>query len=265
MSLFDSVVLLEGEAPSGGSSFIETIFNNIANFCKAAGSYIVLIIGLLLIIMAVYQISKGFLSGGSRSNWFLILGCLLFGGILIFGGWVVMTGDKFGAAGKNTVDSMLSGNTPTSIGDVSSGGGSGSSLDNAQAGIHVLSSAFFVPFGSALATCVGVALIIIAVFQVATFFFGRNQKGLSIPKVLVMAILGSCLFAAAPSGNTDGWIWIRDTIVGATKDGIGNVLDGNSSNQSSGLDVQRLNERGAASTAAADATPPGADPSKIPS
>lgn len=80
------------------SNLIASICTNVANTVKAVGSYIILLMGLVLIIMAVIQIAKGFVSG--KAQWLITLGGLLFGGLLIFGGWGIITG-SFGATGKS--------------------------------------------------------------------------------------------------------------------------------------------------------------------
>ena len=60
------------------SNLIASICTNVANTVKAVGSYIILLMGLVLIIMAVIQIAKGFVSG--KAQWLITLGGLLFGG-----------------------------------------------------------------------------------------------------------------------------------------------------------------------------------------
>ena len=84
------LVLLEDIPTLAGSNLIASICTNVANTVKAVGSYIILLMGLVLIIMAVIQIAKGFVSG--KAQWLITLGGLLFGGLLIFGGWSIITG-----------------------------------------------------------------------------------------------------------------------------------------------------------------------------
>lgn len=61
--------------------------------------------GIILVIVAVVQIAKGFASGGrGQVNWVMSLACLLVGGMLIFGGWNLATG--IASIGADTIAEM---------------------------------------------------------------------------------------------------------------------------------------------------------------
>lgn len=274
-------VLLEGEAAdaSGGGTFFGTICQNAADFMKALGSYIILGLGIILIIMAIYHIVKGFVV--TRANWAITIGCLLFGGILITCGWNIVTGDPFGAIGKSTLDEMMDGG-PTAIGEFNGGssggteegteggteegGGTGgsASVGKARAGLGVLSDGFMVPLGSAVVISVGVMLVIIAVYQVGKYFLSGGRGQLVIPKLIIMAVLGSCMFAATPTGNDEGWIWIRDVLSAITKDTVVAIADGTADTSPAEDDLSGGGFGNDGSGGSSGDVLPGADPSDVP-
>lgn len=228
------------------SSFIKDFCNNVADFVKAFGSYAVLIIGIFVIVIAVIQIVKIF-AAKQTAGLLITIGCLLFGGFLTFGGWKILTTeDLWGGLGKNTLENVNNGNSPTTIGDLADSAGGTTTLEMAKHGLSIIAKDFIVPFGTMLAVSVGVLLVVIAVFQIAKHFHGKGKSQISWIKVAAMAVIGSVLFTATPTNNDGGWTWIRDKIVGGTKDSIINIADGNSTDQSEGL--------------TADGLHPGADP-----
>jgi hypothetical protein len=67
---------------------ITSLLSGIISFMQDIGGYIVIIAGILLLIVGVVQIAKGLASGGKgQTNWVVSIGCLVFGGALMFGGW----------------------------------------------------------------------------------------------------------------------------------------------------------------------------------
>lgn len=207
-----------------GTSFIASIFNNIASFVKAFGSYAVLIIGIALIITTVVYIVKGFVVG--KTAWSVTVCSLLFGGILIFGGWSTITSSTFGTLGSATLSEINEGNSPSSTtGTVTNV--EGTAFANSKKAVDVIANIFFVPFGRTLAVCTGVLLIVIAVYQIAVYFFKNGNSQLSVVKLAAMALIGSVLFTATPTRNSVGWTWIRDKLVGAARDSVGEIVDGN--------------------------------------
>lgn len=217
------VVLASGD-------FIATVFTNIANSVKAVGSYVILIIGLALIIVSVVQLVKAFASRGS-TNWVVIIGCLLVGGLLTFGGWKILTdANLLGGLGKNTLDEMMGGE-PTKINDYNGGDGGTTTDAMVRKGMGILSSKFIVPFGQALAVSVGVILVIIAAANVAKYYFAQGRAQISWAKVAILCVLGSVLFTATPTDNSKGWTWVREIAVGATKDSVESITEGGSNSE----------------------------------
>lgn len=212
------------------SNLIARICTNVANTVKAVGSYIILLMGLVLIIMAVIQIAKGFVSG--KAQWLITLGGLLFGGLLIFGGWGIITG-SFGATGKNTFDSLMGGMTPTAGTALSKTSGT-TGTNAAQNAIVVLQDAFFVPFAKAVAVTVGIILTVMAVIQLSKYFMAKGNSQISWKKVAVMAVLGSVLFTATPTDNSAGWTWITNIAVGITRDTVAGAANGTNTSQTNG-------------------------------
>lgn len=76
---------------------------NAQDFAIMVVRYLVIIAGVVAIGAGVFQIVKGFVSGGKgQVNWGMAVGCLLVGGALTVGGisWVA----KIAAGGKNEID-----------------------------------------------------------------------------------------------------------------------------------------------------------------
>lgn len=64
---------------------IRDILQSLANSLGTWGNIIVLILGIAMIIVGVYQLAKALISHGKGQppNWFVIIGLLLIGGLLI--------------------------------------------------------------------------------------------------------------------------------------------------------------------------------------
>ena len=119
-----SVLLASDTSSSSSGGFdILKFLNNATEYLKKVGHYIMLFAGVILIIVATVQIAKG-LAGGGRGqvNWVMSIGCLLVGGILLFGGWNLMT-----SVAKTGADTLAEMGGMSGIGDADSladGGGS---------------------------------------------------------------------------------------------------------------------------------------------
>lgn len=118
-----------GTNNGGGSGKFDIIkfLNNATEYLKQVGHYIMLLAGVILIIVAAVQIAKG-LAGGGRGqvNWVMSIGCLLVGGIMLFGGWKLMS-----AVSKTGADTLAQMGGMEGIGDADSveNGATGSGLD----------------------------------------------------------------------------------------------------------------------------------------
>lgn len=218
-------------------SYISTVCNNISDTLKAIGSYVILILGVILIIVSIVQIAHGFLANG-RTAWIMTLGTLLYGGFLIFGGWADITG-RFGRLGKDTVNQLMGGMKPTTHTPITGGAGSGTAevtgIDTTHNAIAVISDNFFIPFAKAVAVCVGVVLVVLSSVQIAKYLMGKGKAQVSFVKIASMAVLGSVLFAATPTDNSAGWTWIVNTAVGITHDTVVGAAEGKSTSQNYGL------------------------------
>ena len=217
--------------------FVAELFNNIADFLKAFGSYFVLLVGTGLVIVSILQIAKGMSSRKAQTNWLSAILCLLVGGILLFGGWKMITGDYIGKPGKATSDVLMQGNTPTAIADVTDGADS-TTAGAAKKAIKSMTDAFILPFGRTLAVSTGILLVILAIAAIAKHFmiksgYGTGRAPTPWAKIACMALIGSLLFAATPTDNSQGWKWIKDTMVGGVKDSVDGIVDGDAKDEAS--------------------------------
>ncbi len=92
---------------SGGDKLdILKMMGNAGTYLKKFGNALMIIAGIVLVIIAVFQIVRG-LAGGGRGqvNWVMSIACLLIGGMLLVGGWNMAAG--FAAIGKDTVEEMV--------------------------------------------------------------------------------------------------------------------------------------------------------------
>lgn len=87
-----------------------TFLQNAANTLKQWGGYLIVLIGVVMIIVGIYQIAKGFISHGkTQTNWFVAIALLILGGALMVGGWSWVAGIASG--GKQTIDDLGNGGT----------------------------------------------------------------------------------------------------------------------------------------------------------
>ena len=105
--------LLEDEAANFD---ILSFMQNLAGYLKNIGHVFMIVIGVVLVIVAVVQIAKGFASGGrGQVNWVMSIACLLVGGLLIFGGWNTAT--WIASVGNGTIDQIATGSYAEAIGE----------------------------------------------------------------------------------------------------------------------------------------------------
>lgn len=263
-NLMMSVLLAAGTSGGGtggtggttttGGGFIAEFFNGVAKYVKSVGSYVVVLIGVALIIVSVYMLVKALVSRGG-ANWLVIAGCLLVGGIFAIGGWTAITGtdkNQLGGLGKATMDTLSEGSTK--IADFKESGTGSSSLQTARKALYAISSGFILPFGKALAICTGVALILLAVIEIAKYFFAGGRMQTSWLKLGAMCLIGSVLFATTSAGGSEGWDWAKNVLGGGTKDTIINMANGKATDASP-IEAASFGENGNAT---------GADPTDVP-
>ena len=212
-----ALVLLDG-ATMTSAQYVTLVCSNTAVAIKNIGSYLLILFGVVLIVMAVMNIVKGLWAMG-KAAWLMIFGSLLFGGFLTFGGLTNVIGNM-GRVGKDTLDTIIDNMQPTTTAPIKASGDATFGMDAAKNAIGVLSDNFFVPFAQAAALSVGVLLIILAVAQVWKYFKSAGKGQVSLGKVAVMAVIGSVLFTATPTDTTAGWNWIVNKAVGMTRDTI---------------------------------------------
>ena len=100
-------MLMSGIYMTGSiQGFLSGLFGSVANW----GSWIVGIIGGVMVIVGIYQIAKGLMSGGKgQTNWAMAILCLLLGGALAASGaWGMLK--NFTGAASATADSIAQGN-----------------------------------------------------------------------------------------------------------------------------------------------------------
>lgn len=106
---------------------VGSFLQNLGNVLKTWGSYIVTIIGVIMVIAAAYQIAKGLISHGkTQTNWAVTILLLIIGGALMsIGGWDLLVNVAQG--GKTTIENIGSG---TAGGSEEGGAGAGDTILN---------------------------------------------------------------------------------------------------------------------------------------
>ena len=230
-------VMLEGGAGGGGSAsagFIKEFFTNVGKYVKSLGSYIVVIIGIALIMTAAWMLFKAFSSGNSHANWVVIVLCLFVGGVLAFGGWKLITEGQYSGLGKDTMDELMKdGPEAATFNDSGSGN---TCLAKARSALGIIASDFILPFGTALAVCTGAALVLLAIIQVAKFFFAGGRAQMSWLKVGAMFVIGVVMFVGT---GEEGFKWANKIGI-VSKNTIINMSDGSVGDDASGLDYGDL-------------------------
>lgn len=71
-----------------------TINGFLTNFNSKFQSWagiIVTILGAIIMLAGIWKIGKGFISDNARTNWPMAIGALILGGLLLVGGWGLLT------------------------------------------------------------------------------------------------------------------------------------------------------------------------------
>lgn len=91
-----------------------TFLQNSSTTLQTWGGYFFALVGVIMIIVGIYQIAKGFISHGkTQTNWFIAIALLVIGGALLVGGWSWVAGIAKG--GKKTIDDLGNGTGDTII------------------------------------------------------------------------------------------------------------------------------------------------------
>lgn len=84
---------------------IDNFLQNVIISLKKWGGYIVILVGVVMIICAVYQIAKGLISHGkTQVNWVVAILLLIIGGAFAAGGWDLIT--NIAGGGANTINDL---------------------------------------------------------------------------------------------------------------------------------------------------------------
>lgn len=87
-------------------SFLE----NATTRLKDWGGLFIVLIGVVMIVVGVFQIGSGLMSGGKKQvNWFIAIALLIIGGALMVGGWGFVS--KIAGGGKKTIEDLGTGAT----------------------------------------------------------------------------------------------------------------------------------------------------------
>lgn len=117
---------------------LETFLMNLKDKAKVWGSGVIMVLGVAMIIVAVWQIAKGFMGGGkTQTNWAMSILCGLIGGVLLAGGW-------------NTVGKISKG-AGKSLENLGGPNNNGSALSEAGEGHNEASETIILPFGTTTA------------------------------------------------------------------------------------------------------------------
>lgn len=103
MSVLNPIVL------GGGGWDLTTFLGNASDQLKVWGGLLMVLLGVVMVIVAVWQIAKGLISHGkTQTNWFVAIALLLLGGALASlggtGAWQWISG--IAAGGKQTIDDL---------------------------------------------------------------------------------------------------------------------------------------------------------------
>lgn len=87
---------------------IGTFLQNATKTIKQWGSYLIILIGVVLIIVAVWQIAKGLISHGKgQTNWAVAIIMLVIGGALMAGGFGLVS--TIASGGGQTINELGAG------------------------------------------------------------------------------------------------------------------------------------------------------------
>lgn len=84
---------------------LSTFLQNAKTTIEKWGGYFIMLLGVIMVIVAVYQAAKGLISPQkSQTNWLIVVALLIFGGALTAGGYTWVSGIAEG--GKTTIDEL---------------------------------------------------------------------------------------------------------------------------------------------------------------
>lgn len=93
---------------------LESFLVNLIDKVKVWGSGIIMLLGVCMIIVAIYQIAKGFMSQRAQTNWAMSIGCLILGGVFLAGGYNLVADISKGAG--TSIEDIGTGATSEQLG-----------------------------------------------------------------------------------------------------------------------------------------------------
>lgn len=105
-NILNSMVVMSAQpaAPSGDFSIGALLTNSTHTLQGWGGSFIILI-GVVMIISAVWHIAKGLMDQGrGQTNWFMVVLLLIVGGAFTWGGFNFVSG--LASGGKKTIEDL---------------------------------------------------------------------------------------------------------------------------------------------------------------
>lgn len=82
-----------------------SFLQNATETIKQWGGYLIILIGVVMVIAAVYQIAKGLMSGGkTQVNWAVAIVLLILGGAFMVGGFSFVS--NIASGGKKTIEDL---------------------------------------------------------------------------------------------------------------------------------------------------------------
>lgn len=110
--LLDTATAVTAEDGSASGWDIGTLLGNATSTIRGWGGLFVTLLGVIMIIVAAYQIGKGFITHGkAQTNWVIAILCLVVGGAFLAGGWNLISGIAKG--GSKTIEDLGKGTTGT--------------------------------------------------------------------------------------------------------------------------------------------------------
>lgn len=88
-----------------GAWDLGSFLQNMTETIKTWGGYFIILIGVVMIIVSVYQIAKGLITHGrGQTNWFVAVFLLILGGAFAVGGYSFVA--NIASGGKKTIEDL---------------------------------------------------------------------------------------------------------------------------------------------------------------
>ena len=99
----------QGAVDSNTGWSLTNFFANATKYAKKAGGWFIILLGVIMIIVAAWQIGSGFIAHGRKqTNWFIAIALLIVGGAFAAGGFTFVS--KVASGGQATLNELGSGN-----------------------------------------------------------------------------------------------------------------------------------------------------------